>query len=290
MNPKFAVKDTPEGQFEWAMSFFKAKDYKRAAEEFLRLVEHYKNAKQAPEAQYYAARSYRLAGKYYGAFQNYQRVVKNFPFSERIEAIIKEEYDIGEVFYNRSRGKLMGKELMVDLERAVEVFTAIVDNMPYSKYADQAQYMIGMSQKKMEQYSEAAQAFTKMVQEYPKSELIDKARYELAQCLYLASSKSDYDQEGTDEALDEFKRYSTGITDGKLQQEANATIAKLKEQKALSIYNVGQFYERQKKYASAGIYYRDVAANYGDTPLGIQARDRLTALEKLTKGKEHAKK
>jgi len=290
LNPKFAVKDTPESQFDWAMGFFKSKDYKRAAEEFIRLVEHYKNAKLAPEAQYYAALSYQKAGKYYGAFQNYQRVIRNYPYSERAEEIIKSEYEIGEIFYNRCRGKLMGKDLMDDLGRAIEVFQSIVDTMPFSKYSDKAQYMIGLSQKKMEQFGEAANAFQKLVQEYPKSELIDKARYELAQCMYLASYKADYDQEATDEAMEEYKKYSTGITDEKLQKEADETLKMLRNKKAESAFNVAHFYERQKKYQSAGIYYKEVVNEYGDTPYGAEAQKKLDAMKPVVKGKENAKK
>ena len=85
INPKYAVKDSPQVQYDWAMSYYKAENYGRAAEEFVRLVEHYKHSKFASDAQYYAALSYHKSGKYYIAFQNYEKVIKNYPFSKRIE-------------------------------------------------------------------------------------------------------------------------------------------------------------------------------------------------------------
>ncbi len=58
VNPKYAVKDSPQQQYDWAMSFYKEGDYRRAAEEFIRLVKQYKNSELAPDAQYYASLSY----------------------------------------------------------------------------------------------------------------------------------------------------------------------------------------------------------------------------------------
>ncbi|MFH1791776.1 MAG: outer membrane protein assembly factor BamD [Candidatus Omnitrophota bacterium] len=279
INPKYAVKDTPREQYDWAMSFFKEGDYKRAAEEFIRMVAAYKNSELAPDSQYYAALSFQKAGKYYLAFQNYQKVVKLYPYSKRIDEIIREEYELGEIFYNRSKAKLMGMEIMADVERGIEVFKAIIENVPYSPYADNAQFMIGLSYKKIQQYGDAVGAFQKLVQEYPTSALVEKAKYEIAQCMFLESRGSDYDQETTDEAIEEFRKYTDEITDPDLKKQAEESIVKLRENKAGSIYNAGHFYESQKQYKSAFIYYSEVAEKYGETSYGALAKDRLKAIK-----------
>jgi len=285
-NPKYAVKDTPEEQYNWAMSFYNEKDYKRAAEEFLRLVQYYKNAKLAPDAQYYAAVSYQKAGKYYAAFENFQKAVKNYPLSERIDDITKSEYDIGMYFYTTARAKVMDKEIMTDTERAVEVFTAIVQDTPYSSHADDAQYMIGQAYKKSEQYNEAVTAFQKLVSEYPQSDLVEKSKKEIADCLYLGSQKPDYDQETTDQAIEEYKQYATGITDEKLKQEAEQSIVKLRERKAESSFLAAQFYDKQKKYASAYMYYGEIVKNYPGTATAEKAKNRMDAIKPFIKGEK----
>ncbi len=68
VNPKYAVKDTPNEQYEWAMRFFKEGQFDRSAEEFISLTEYYPDSDMAPEAQYYAGRSYEEAAKYYFAY------------------------------------------------------------------------------------------------------------------------------------------------------------------------------------------------------------------------------
>src|SRR3989338_11706230 len=65
INPKYAVKDSPKEQFDWAMSFYDAKDYQRAASEFERLTKHYEYSEYASRAQYYAGLCYENMDKYY---------------------------------------------------------------------------------------------------------------------------------------------------------------------------------------------------------------------------------
>lgn len=279
VNPKYAVKDTPEDQYEWAMFFYESGDYVRAAEEFNRLVDYYENSKLAPEAQYYAAVAYRQAGKYYKSFENYQKVIKQYPYTDRIEDIIKAEYELGEIFYDKNRAVLMGVELMADVEKGIEIFDALIENMPYSKYADKAQFMIGLSRKKIQQYTEAVQAFEKVVQEYPTSDMVEDAKYEIAQCMYLASNKAAYDQETTDDAIKEFKKYANQSTDELLREEAEVTITILREKKAGNIYETAHFYERQKKYKSAFIYYREIVDHYNETSFALLAEEKIKKLE-----------
>lgn len=279
VNPKYAVKDSPKQQFDWAISFYDEGDYARAAEEFLRLVSYYKNSELAPEAQYYAASSYKSAGKHYLAFQNYQKVIDNYPFTKRIDEIIKAQYEIGEIFFNKYSATLMGVELMTDIEKAIEIFNQVIDNMPYSDLADNAQFMIGSCYKRLQQYNEAVEAFQKLIHEYPTSDLIEEARYEVAQCTYLSSLKADYDQEPTDEAIEEFKRYSMKSMDKELREEADQTIALLKEKKAESLFKSAEFYERQKRYRSAALYYRQILTDYPETSYAVLAKIRLEYID-----------
>ncbi|MCQ9206581.1 MAG: outer membrane protein assembly factor BamD [Omnitrophica bacterium] len=283
VNPKKAAKDTPEGQFKWAMRFFKDKDYKRAAEEFASLTAQFKDSHLAPEAQYYVGRAYEAAGKYYPAFQAYQKTVGAYPFTERIDEIIRREYDIGIVLYRKHRGTFMGKEIMTDLDRAVEIFDKVKNNAPFGEYAAKAQFMIGECYKKSEQYDQAAEAYQKMLDEYPKSVFAVKAKYEAAQAVYLASLKSDYDQERTDLAIKEFKEVAKDYKGLPVSNEASVAIALLEDRKAESLFKTAKFYESQKHYKSAAIYYREILVSYPRGSFGESAREHLSSIEGFLK-------
>jgi outer membrane assembly lipoprotein YfiO len=278
INPKNAAKDTPREQFKWAMRFFKDEDYKRAAEEFVNLAVNFKDSHLAPDAQYYAGRAYEASGKYYPAFQAYQKTIDTYPFTERIDDIIEREYNLGNILYKKHAGKLMGKEIITDLERAAEIFAKVKENAPFGEYADKAQFMIGECLKKSEQHGEAAKAFQKLAEEYPNSELVDKAKYEVAQATYLASLKPDYDQDLTDEAIKEFERVAREGEELAISSRAKEAISVLEDKKAESLFKTAKFYESQKRYKSAAIYYEEIVKKYPKSSFYKPARGNMEGI------------
>jgi len=284
--PKRAAKDSPKEHFNWAMDFFKEKNYQRAVEEFENLVAHFKDSDMAPEAQYYCGRSYEAMGKYYPAFIAYQKTIDMYPFTKRNEEIIEREYDLGSRLYRKHRGLLMGKEIMTDLDRAVEIFRKVKENAPFGEYGDRAQMMVGQCYKKSEQYHEAMKEFQRLVDEYPRSNLADKARYEAAQCTYLASLKPDYDQELTDDAIKEFRRIAEIRRGLSISEDAEKRISMLEDKKAQSLFTTAKFYERQGRYKSAAIYYGDIVEKYPASSSAVLAGEKLTLMrERVEKEK-----
>ena len=160
---------------------------------------------------------------------------------------------------------------MTDLSRAVEIFKKVRENSPFGEYADRAQYMIGESYTKSEQFGEAAEAFQKLVDEHPESSLVDRARYEIARTTYLASLKPDYDQELTDEAIQEFKEVAMDSSTVIISEQAKNAIAALENKKAESLFNTAKFYQSQKHYKSAAIYYREILDKYPESVSGESA-------------------
>ena len=278
VNPKYAAKDSPQEQYRWAMTLFEEKDYKRAAEEFSRLTEHFSDSTLAPEAQYYAGRSYETLGKPYPAFLAYQKVIDVYPFTKRIDEIIEREFNLGKRIYKIHSGKLMGKELMTDMDRAVEVFRKVKENAPFGEYADMAQYMVGECYKKSEFYDDAVREYQALIDEYPRSALLDKAQYEVAQCTFLASLKPDYDQKLTDQAIKEFKKLADDRDEYSISEQAREAISMLEDRKAESIYKTAQFYEKQKRYKAAAIYYNEIMSKY---PRSSFKEPALKRLEKI---------
>jgi len=280
VNPKFAVKDTPEDQFEWAMRFFNNHEYKRAAEEFLRLTEHYRDSDIAPEAQYFAGRSYEELGKYYFAYQNYQKTVDNYPYTRRLEEIIEREFNIALIFQNKEEPRLMDLELNVSLDKAIEIYKKIVANSSFGEYADKSLFNMAVCYRRLQKYKESIDVYETLITDYPSSPLLQEAKYELASTTYEAALDPEYDQESTDEALEKFERISRTTPVPAIAKEADKVINELKNRKADSILKIAGFYEKQKKYPSAVIYYKEVIKKYPDTRAAVMAEEKISVLEK----------
>ena len=279
INPKYAVKDTPKEQFDWAMSLYEAKDYKRAAAEFEKLTKHYEYSEYASRAQYHAGLSYESMGKYYSAFQNYQKTVENFPHVDNLDEIIEREYHIANRYMAKASPKLLGTDILTSADRAVEIYKKVVDNAPFGKYADQAQYNMGMALKRAERYDEAIDAFQKVAEDFPASVLAEKAKYEAAQCAFKASLKPAYDSAPTAKAIRTFEEFASTNKDSELSKEAEKTVHRLKDKGAEKSFMTAQFYERQKKYKGAIIYYRDIIEKFPDSSFARTAQAKIDVLQ-----------
>ena len=280
MNPKYAVKDTPKEQYDWAMNFFEAKDYKRGISEFQKLVNSYPRSEYAPRSQYYIGLCHEELGNYYEAFLAYQQVMDKYPYTEKTDEIIEREFRIGNLFLGGQKDKILGVPIMPSMEKAIEIYQKVASNAPYGQYADKAQYQLGLTFKKLERYDEAVLAFKKFSDQYPKSDLLEQVKYELAYCLSRASGRPGYDQRFTDEAIEVFEGVAKQTGQG---SDIDKSLAGLKEKKARSDFDTGKFYERQKQYKSALIYYQGIVDRYPQTTVAVKAAEKVKELKNKVK-------
>ncbi len=284
VNPKMAPKDSPKEQFDWAMSFYSSKDYKRSAVEFEKITKYYEYSEYASKAQYYVGLSYENMEKFYTAFQGYQKAVDNFPHIENLDDIIAREFNIGKLYASKDNPKVLGADIMTSLDRAVEIFKKVVDNAPYGPLADEAQFNMGEALKRAERYEEAVQAFQKLVDDYPNSRFAEKGRFEVAECAYKASLKPAYDSTATDKAIQAFQDFSQANRDPSLSKEADKTIQRLRDKMAEKSLLTADFYEKQKHYRSAIVYYQDVVDRFPDCSYVDKAKAKIEELKKKMAG------
>ncbi len=283
VNPKYAVKDSPREQFEWALRFYEQGDFKRAAEEFVRLVKSYPDSDIAPESQYYAGRSYEELGKYWFAYENYQKTAENYPYTHRMEEIIEREYNIAQVMQKSESPRIMELELSLSLDRASIIYGKIVDNSSFGPYAVRSLYAQADCFRRMRHYNKAIEAYERIVNDYPDSNLVPEAKYQMAYTRYEASLDPEYDQESTDEALQEFQELSKNTAVPAIREQAIKVLDELKIKKAESIMKIGNFYERQGKRTSALIYYQDVINRFDGTPAAEEAKVKVENIKKRIK-------
>jgi outer membrane protein assembly factor BamD len=282
VNPKTAVKPSPKEQFDFAKDLYDKKTYKDAKREFQKLLKSYPKSFEAAESQYYLGLIEELQGNLYEAYKEYQRVVDKYPFSERIQEIIDKEYKIAEAFMSGEKRKAMGVTLPVE-NPAIEIFAKVVENSTYGPKAPSAQYKLGLVLKSLARYYEAEEAFNKVLSNYPDSEWTSAAKFQIAACRQAESQGPDYDQGATKEAKEKFEEFVKEHPDAVLSREAEKNIEALKEKEAESSYNTGIFYEKQKAYEAAKIYYNEVVNNYSNSIWAAKALERLQLLERKKK-------
>ena len=175
--------------------------------------------------------------------------------------------------------KALGVVLPVD-NPAIEIFGKVVDNSTYGPLAPKAQYQLGLVLKGLQRYYEAEDAFNKVISNYPTSEWVSAVQYQIAECRSAVSKGSDYDQGAAREAKQKFQEFVKEHPDAVLSKQAEKNISGLEETEAESNYNIALFYEKQKQYESAEIYYNDVINNYPNSPWAVKAMEKINILEK----------
>lgn len=280
LNPKTMVKPSPKEQFYFALEFYELKKYDDAKREFKKLLKAYPKSFEASESQYYLAIIEEAKGNLYEAFQAYQLVIDKYPFSERIQEIIEREYKIAESFITGQKRKALGLALPVE-NPAIEILTKVVENSTYGPLAPKAQYKLGLLLKGLIRYYEAEEAFNKVISSYPDSEWIEAAKFQIAECRAALSRGPAYDQGAMQEAKQKFEEIIKENPEAALSAEAEKNIKKLKEKEAEGNYNIGLFYEKQKQYGAARVYYNDTIDNYADSPWAARCLQRLEALDKI---------
>jgi len=209
---------------------------------------------------------------------SYQKIIEKYPFSTRTDDVFKREYIVAQKLLDQ-KTKLVGIDFTGE-NVAIEIFKKVVENAPYGKYAAASQYKIGLTLKAKGYFKEATDEFQKVVDNYADSEWSEPAKFQIALCAAKSSLDASYDQTLTQEARDKFNEFVKTHPEAELSQEAEAKISELKDKEAESSYKIGQFYEKQKAFDSAKIYYNYVVKNFPNSAWYAKAVEKIQALER----------
>ncbi len=276
VNPQYSVKDTPAKQLEYAMSFYRAKDYKKAMDEFQKLVRYYPRAKEAPEAEFYIGQCFEDQDRYFDAFKHYQKVIERYPFSDRSSDVVERQFHLGNKLMEGAGKRCgLGGILCGDGYDVVEIFRAVIKNAPYGPFAPQAQYKIGLYLQGKQLYQEARDEFEKVINDYPNSEWAKAAKYQIALADSKRSTEAPYDQKVTQAAVEGFKDFVKEYPDAELSDKAQEQIRRLREKEAQNNFLIGQFYEKHKNYDAARIYYDTIVKDFHDSTWAPKASEKL---------------
>ncbi len=276
INPKYSVKETPQEQLQVGLDLYAAEEWREATKEFQKLLKHYPRARQAPDAQYHIGLCLEAQGKTFAAFKEYQVVVDKYPFSELSSTIVQKQYDIGLGLLegDSGRGKFMSSVVGADYN-VIDVFKAVIKNAPYGDLAAPSQYKIGLYLQEKRLYQEARDEFEKVINDYPDNEWAKAAKYQVALADAQRSTSAQYDQKITQVAVDEFEDFVENYPDAELSVKAKKQINQLREKEAENSFLVAQFYEKQKNYEAAKIYYRFVVDDFEHSSWASKALNKI---------------
>ncbi len=152
-----------------------------------------------------------------------------------------------------------------DYEIVLNELQTIILQYPASVINDDAQYYIGMTYMKREQFLLAAYEFSKLIRDIPASPFVPEAQYMLAESYYLLSPPYQLDQVYSKKAIEEYQAFIDYFPVDPKVEEAEKKIAELNDKLAQKEYRSAVIYEKMEYLNAAIDYYGLVAETYHDT-------------------------
>lgn len=269
------IKRNAEEQYKLAERYENAHDYKRAGASYRMVVRRFPRSDVAARAQYQSGRMCEQEGKLQRAFSEYQILVDRYPRSPDFESALEAQYGIGKAYLDGKRVDVFGVPTLPSMTKAQEMFQKIVTNAPYSRIAPAAQYGIGQALEKSGSISATVNAYQQVVDRYPNSDVADQAMYQIGYVYLQASRTTGYDQTAAVRAQESFEDFLLRYPKSEKVAQAKDNLRALQARKTSNSYTIAKFYDKQKNYKAAYVYYNDVVQQTPDSPEASLAKHRM---------------
>ena len=266
-----------------AQDAFDKKDYGLALKAAQRTVKVWPLSDFAPQAQYVVGRSYEEKKQDEKAFKAYQKLLETYPKAVNYDEVLQRQFQIANRFLAGERFKIWGLiPLFRSMERTAALYESIVKNGPYSEVAPEAQMKIGETREKQSNFPAAAKAYDRAADRYnDRVRIASDALFKKGLSYEKQAATAEYDQNTAAQAIATFTDFITMYPDDPRITEAQKIILRLKTEQARGNFEIAKYYEKNRRWASAKVYYNEVVTLLLDEPnstYSVEARQRLDAL------------
>jgi len=268
-------------QLEVAQQFFDQKKYKMALLA-AKLVFRWPFSDYAPKAQYLIALCYEKRHQDEYAFNAYQTLLDKYAKAADVNVVQSNQFVIAVRFLNGQWFKLWGRiPFFPSMDKTADMFEKIVSYGPYGEFGPAAQMNIGAAREKEKDYPLAVKAYELAADRYSEQPVVAaNALYKAAWAYNKQARKADYDQSVAGQAISAFTDFMALYPSDPRVAEAQRIIGQLKSVEAQGNFKVAQYYEKEKQWAGALVYYNEVLIKSPSSPLASQARQRIEVLVK----------
>src|SRR5438876_2682516 len=251
---------------------------KRAIRAYKSLIKHHPKDSLAPSALYRGAQLQEQLHDYTPAADSFRELVEKYPTSPHFEDAIEAQFRIGELYLNGKKLKVLGIPLASSLDRAVTIFANVVRTAPYGKYTARAQFDIGLAREKQGANDAALQAYQAVVDKFPNEPVAVDAQYQIGYIWFTAARTGTKDIAAVSNARTAFQDFVFHYPNSEKAAQARANLELLERKQTSGSYEVAKFYDKQKYYRAAVIYYNEVIRQQPGSAESDRAKKRIDEL------------
>jgi len=253
-------------------------DNKRAIRAYKSLVKRHPKDALAATALYRAAQLQEQIRLYTPAADSYLQLVERYPTSAHFDDAIEGQFRIGEVYLNGKKLKVLGIPVASALDRAVTIFANVVRTAPYGRYTARAQFDIGLAREKQGANDAAIQAYQAVVDKFPNEPVAVDAQYQLGYIWFTASQLGTNDAAAAANAKTAFQDFLFHYPKSEKAAQARKNLDILEHKQTNNSFKVAKFYDKQKYYRAAVIYYNEVIRQQPGSEESNEAKKRIDQL------------
>src|SRR5256714_4072641 len=251
---------------------------KRAIRAYKSLVKRHPKDKVAPNALYRAAQLQEQAHLFFAAADSFSQLVEKYPGSPHFDEAIEAQFRIGEIYLNGKKLRFLGIPVASALHRAVTIFANVVRTAPYGKYTARAQFDIGLAREKQGANDAAIQAYQAVVDKFPNEPIAVDAQYQIGYIWFTAAQKGTKDAAAANNAKTAFQDFLFHYPKSEKAAQARANLDLLEHKQTANSYKGAKFYDKQKYYRAAVIYYNEVIRQQPGSEESNEAKKRIDQL------------
>ena len=251
---------------------------KRAIKAYKSLVKHHPKDTLASAALYRSAQLQEQLHDYTPAAESFSQLVEKYPGSPHFEEAIEAQFRVGEIYLNGKKLKFLGIPLASALDRAVTIFANVVRTAPYGKYTARAQFDIGLAREKQGANDAALQAYQAVADKFPNEPVAVDAQYQIGYIWFTAAQTGTKDAAASANAKTAFQDFLFHYPKSEKAAQARANLDILEHKQTANSYKVAKFYDKQKYYRAAVIYYNEVIRQQPGSEESNEAKKRIDQL------------
>jgi outer membrane protein assembly factor BamD len=269
---------TAQQLFDRAQEAERRGNFGAAIKAYRTIVKKHPKDTLAPGACYRLGQLQEQTHKYLLAAQSYAVLAEKYPKSEHFEDSVEGMFRLGESYLVGQKTKILGITVKSGTDAAAEIFTMIIRVAPYGKYTARAEFDLGRAREKQGRNEAAIAAYQSVVEKFPDDPIAVDAQYQIGYIWSKASQTGTYDPAAANNAKIAFEDFLTRFPNSEKAAQAKQNLKRMEHKQTSTAYDIAKFYDKQKEYRAAAIYYNEVIRTQPGSTEGEKAKKRISEL------------
>ncbi|MDG3006563.1 outer membrane protein assembly factor BamD [Paludisphaera mucosa] len=287
----------PDAQKELdaAFALYEAGKLSEAEAAFSKIAKARKESPWGEKAQYQLAETQFKRRKFLAAHDSFEKLAADYPGTQRMEDLVSREYEIAQIWMAQNDPKakpeqklawythFTGEQAVIDTQgNALKALEHVRHHAPDGPLADDAVMQIADYHMANADYESAAIYYDEMISTHPKSPFLHRAHLAAIDARVKGYLGPAYDGEGLEKARDLVQQtMKTFPEDQASYEKLYHTLDLINDQEAERTYNIGAYYKKVGKVASAEYYFGKIPQRWPNSPWAVKAKTDLATLAKL---------